>query len=200
MFFYTIIFCTNHFASIINFIIEKEVTVAKQILERFGRFILCNLMAVVPYLIFLLFALPIAPAVLKAISDNSPAGIPVIYLSFALFFGFAFYKFYFANDKEYKYFFSKQTKAGFERKKIIIEHFKKYGKIDAIWLVIIAFILGVLPKSVLGVVTLLFGSSCFFIDVIPIRIIATFVWAIYVAITYFLCVVFYYKKMEKKAS
>ena len=70
--------------------------------------------------------------------------------------------------------------------------------ITAIVFGIFALLIGVLPKSIVNYITLLFASSAFFLEIIPIRIFAAFVWVIYVAAVYFVCLLFYYKRLEKK--
>ena len=169
----------------------------KQTVKRIGWFLVSNIVSLVPYLIFLFIFIFALNSLIEKFSQNNIFN-SIVFLSCSLAFGFTFYKYYFINSDEFKSFYYMQTKEGASKKDIIKRHVIQYGRIDVVWISVFALLIGILHKSIVNYITLLFASSAFFLEIIPIRILAAFVWVIYVAAVYFVCLLFYYKRLEKK--
>ena len=171
----------------------------KQTIKRICNFMIANVLSFVPSLIFL-FAVEFLFRSLWIWTKYPNLVDTVSFLICSLFYGFTFYRHFFVRSDEFKEFYYSQAKDGGTVKDVARKHILYYGKVDAVWIIVLSLIFCVLPQSITKVISILFASSLLFTATIPVRIAAILLWIIYVTAVYFVCMVFYYKKLEKKRT
>ena len=169
----------------------------KQTVKRIGNLMIANVLSFVPSIIFLLAGSIVFSSLFNKYPDivNTAS-----FLISPLFYGFTFYRCFFVNSDEFKGFYYSQTKDGKTVKDVVKKHIAFYGKIDAVWIIVLALIFCALPQSITKIISILFASSLLFTLMIPARFVAILLWLVYVAAVYFVCMVFYYKNLEKKRT
>ncbi len=168
----------------------------KGAIGRAGRFILSNLVSFAIYLIPWAIYMFVYFAMKDQLSEEMlNMFVNLGYLICTLSLGFTLYKYFFMPNHDFKNHFRAEREVGKSVEEIMKSHLLKFGRIDIVWLLVIALVISLVPKSMQGI-GLLVGSAVFFEAIVPIRIIAALLWMIYVAATYFICMRYYYIKLE----
>ncbi len=170
----------------------------KKTFGRIGWRMLANIATLVPYLAVLLLAGVFAQSLLQEMPLYGELVNLAAYLSCTLCFGFTFYRFYFLKNDDFKFFCKDEMRAGATDREIMVRHLRQYGRIDAIWLSVLALLIAVMPQVIANTLSLAYAPAILFLAYIPIKIIAALAWLLFVAATYVVCLRFYVRRVRRE--